>query len=107
MASYKAPVAEINFVLNDVLKVGELSQLPAFTDASPDVIRGVVDEAAKFIERELAPLNRKGDEIGCKYDNGQVKVPPGFTEAFHHFVEGGWVGLANPVEYGGQGLPRG
>jgi alkylation response protein AidB-like acyl-CoA dehydrogenase len=105
MATYKAPVAEINFVLNDVLKVGELSSLPAFTDASPDVIRGVVDEAAKFIERELAPLNRKGDEIGCKYDNGQVAVPPGFAEAYRHFVEGGWVGLANPVEYGGQGLP--
>ncbi|HXG29340.1 MAG TPA: acyl-CoA dehydrogenase family protein [Nevskiales bacterium] len=105
MASYKAPVAEINFVLNDVLNVEQLSRLPAFTDASPDVIRGVIDEAAKFIERELAPLSRKGDEVGCRYDRGEVILPPGYAEAYRKYVEGGWVGLANPTEYGGQGLP--
>jgi alkylation response protein AidB-like acyl-CoA dehydrogenase len=105
MASYKAPVAEISFVLNDILNVAQLSRLPVFAEATPDVIQGAVDEAAKFIERELAPLNRKGDEIGCKFVNGEVEVPPGFVEAYKHYVEGGWVGLANPVEFGGQGLP--
>ncbi len=105
MASYKAPVAEINFVLNQVLNVGELSQLPAFEEATPDVINGVAEEAAKFIERELAPLNHKGDEVGCKHSKDGVTLPPGFKEAYRNFVQGGWVGLANPVEFGGQGLP--
>ena len=105
MASYKAPVAEIDFVLNEVLNLGELNHLPAFADATPDVIQGVIDEAAKFIERELAPLNHQGDQVGCQFKDGEVRVPPGFVEVYKQFVAGGWVGLANPAEFGGQGLP--
>ena len=105
MASYRAPVAEINFVLNDVLGIAELSRLQNFSEATPDVVAGLVDEAARFIERELAPLNRKGDEVGCRLENGEVIVPPGFAETYKRFVEGGWVGVANPTEFGGQGLP--
>lgn len=105
MAGYRAPVQDILFVLNDVLNLGQLQSLPPFSEASPDVIAGVADEAAKFIEGVLAPLSRSGDEVGCKYANREVTVPPGYVEAYKRYVDAGWVGLANPVEFGGQGLP--
>ncbi len=105
MASYKAPTQDILFVLNDVLKIDELTAIERFADASPDIVAGIVEEAAKVIEEEIAPLNHIGDKIGCKYSNGEVEVPPGYVEAYRLFQEGGWVGLANDPAYGGQGLP--
>ena len=105
MATYKAPTQDILFVLNDVLNVNELTSIERFADASPDIVNGIVEEAAKVIEEEIAPLNHSGDEIGCKYADGEVDVPPGYVEAYKLFVEGGWVGLANDPQYGGQGLP--
>ncbi|MGH8530078.1 MAG: acyl-CoA dehydrogenase family protein [Nevskiales bacterium] len=105
MASYQAPVREMLFVLNDVLHVNELQAIPRFAEASPELMAGVIDEAAKFIERELAPLNRTADELGCKYKDGEVVVPPGFAEAYKQYWQGGWVGLAHDAEYGGQAMP--
>lgn len=105
MASYKAPTQDILFVLNDVLKIDELTAIERFADASPDIVAGIVEEAAKVIEEEIAPLNHIGDKIGCKYADGEVEVPPGYVEAYKLFQEGGWVGLANDPAYGGQGLP--
>ena len=105
MASYKAPTQDILFVLNDILKIDELTAIERFADASPDIVAGVVEEAAKVIEEEIAPLNHKGDEIGCKYADGEVDVPPGYVEAYKLFQEGGWIGLANEPDFGGQGLP--
>ena len=105
MASYKAPLREISFVLNDVLGVQRLSKLPGFEEATPDVIEGLLDEAAKLIEQELAPLNHSGDESGCQWQDGVVRPPKGFAEAYKLYWESGWVGLANSTEYNGQGLP--
>lgn len=105
MATYTAPVREIQFVLNDVLNVGQLSQMPHFAEATPDTLNGLVEEAAKFIQAQIAPLNASGDAEGCKLANGEVTVPAGFAEAYRQYWEGGWVGIANPVEYGGAGLP--
>ncbi|MFI4980388.1 MAG: acyl-CoA dehydrogenase family protein, partial [Nevskiales bacterium] len=105
MASYTAPLREIEFVLNDVLNVGQLAKLPAFADATPETLVGLIEEAAKLVQEEIAPLNAKGDEQGCKWNNGEVKVPDGMPEAYKLYWEAGWVGLCNPTEYGGQGLP--
>ena len=65
MASYNAPLREIEFVLNDVLNVGQLAKLPAFADATPETLIGLIEEAAKLVQEEIAPLNAKGDEQGC------------------------------------------
>lgn len=105
MASYTAPLREIDFVLNQVLDVGRLARLPAFAEATPETLMGLVEEAAKLVQEKIAPLNARGDAQGCKWDNGNVKVPDGMPEAYKLYWESGWVGLCNPVEYGGQGLP--
>lgn len=105
MATFKAPVRDIEFALNDILNINELTEIERFAEATPDIVSGVIEEAAKMIEEEIAPLNAVGDSVGCKYADGEVDVPPGYTEAYKLFVESGWVGLANDVEYGGQGLP--
>lgn len=105
MASYSAPRKDILFTLHDVLDAGRLGQLPGYEDVSAELIDGIVDEAARFIEQVLAPLSRSSDDEGCRWENGQVHLPAGYTEAYRQFQEAGWVGLANPTEFGGQGLP--
>ncbi|QJE73322.1 acyl-CoA dehydrogenase [Aerophototrophica crusticola] len=106
MPVYKAPLDEINFVLNDVLNAQSLTQLPGYQDATPDLIQSVLEEAAKLCENELQPLNRSGHEEGCHYENGVVRTPKGFKQAYDKYVEGGWQGLSFDPEYGGQGLPH-
>ncbi len=106
MPSYKAPVDEYRFIMNEVLGVDELSRLPGFEDATPDLIASVLEEAAKFCENILQPLNQTGDAEGCVYENGVVRTPAGFKEAYDKFVEGGWAGLTASPKYGGQGLPH-
>ncbi|MCX7070391.1 MAG: acyl-CoA dehydrogenase family protein [Gammaproteobacteria bacterium] len=105
MATYAAPVREIQFVLNDVLNVGSLTEMPALADATPDTLNGLIEEAAKFIQGQVAPLNAPGDAEGCKLSNGEVTVPKGFIEVYKQYQEAGWVGIANPSEWGGAGLP--
>ncbi|TJY61939.1 acyl-CoA dehydrogenase [Sinimarinibacterium sp. CAU 1509] len=105
MASYKAPLREIGFVLNDVLKVERLSELAVFQDATPDTLSGLIDEAAKLIENQLAPLNAVSDAHGCKLEAGEVTVPPGFTEFYKMYCEAGWNGISQKSEYGGAALP--
>lgn len=105
MASYKAPLQEINFVLNQVLDVGRLAKLPGYEDAAPETLTGLIDEAAKLIEKELAPLNAKSDAQGCVYKDHEVKVPDGFAEFFRKYAEAGWIGIMQKTEYGGAGLP--
>ena len=92
MATYTAPIREINFVLTDVLNVGRLSaEIPAFADATPDVLLGAAEEAAKLIEGQIAPLNHTGDQVGCKVKDGVVTVPPGFAEAYKLYSQAGWM----------------
>ena len=107
MSSYKAPLDDLRFALYDVLGAEALFQQLGFADANRELVDAVLDEAARFTETVLAPLNRIGDEIGCKYDKatGDVAPPPGFKQAFDQFVEGGWTGLTNAPEHGGQGMP--
>ena len=105
MAVYKAPLKEIQFVMNEVLDVSSLAKLPGYEDATPDTIQAVLEEAAKLCENVLFPLNRTGDEEGCHYENGVVRTPKGFKEAYNQFREGGWTATTNDPKYGGQGLP--
>jgi alkylation response protein AidB-like acyl-CoA dehydrogenase len=105
MAVYKAPLKDINFVLNEVLDVSKLATLPGYQDATPDTIQAILEEAAKLCENVLFPLNRTGDEEGCTYENGVVRTPKGFKHAYDMFREGGWTAVTCDPEYGGQGLP--
>jgi len=106
MPIYKAPVEETMFVLNSVLHVDRYNNIPGFAEATPDILRAVLGEAAKFCEDVLTPLNRVGDTAGCRRNaDGSVTTPPGFKDAYDKLVAGGWVGASAPVEFGGQGLP--
>ncbi|MBN9595667.1 MAG: acyl-CoA dehydrogenase C-terminal domain-containing protein [Afipia sp.] len=106
MTIYKAPVEDVSFLLNDVFQIDRYNNLPGFADASADVRAAIIDEAAKFSEQVLQPLNHSGDQEGCtRHDDGRVTTPKGFKEAFKQFADGGWIGLSAPVEFGGQGLP--
>lgn len=106
MPSYTAPIEDIRFLLHDVLKADELSSLPGYEDMNLELIDTVLEEAAKLAENELFPLNQVGDKEGCTYENGVVRTPTGFKEAYNQFREGGWVGLSADPDYGGQGMPQ-
>ena len=106
MPSYKAPLEDVGFLLNDVFHFDRYNNLAGFADASADVREAILGEAAKLSENVLQPLNRTGDLEGCtRHADGSVTTPKGFKDAYKQVTEGGWLGLSAPVEYGGQGLP--
>jgi acyl-CoA dehydrogenase len=106
MPTYKAPVDDALFLLNDVFHLDRYGNLPGFADASPDIVEAVLREAAKFSEEALTPLNRVGDKEGCtRHPDGSVTTPTGFKDAYKQLVAGGWIGISVPAEFGGQGLP--
>ena len=103
--TYVAPVAEQRFVLATIADMAGLATLPRFADATPDLVDAVLDEAAKLTGEVFAPLNRVGDSIGARLDDGEVTLPEGFADAYRLYVEGGWGSLAANPAHGGQGLP--
>jgi acyl-CoA dehydrogenase len=106
MPSYKAPVKDTLFLLNDVFDYARYDNMPGFSEAPLDVVEAVLGEGAKIAEEVLQPLNRSGDMEGCtRHADGRVTTPKGFKEAYKTFAEGGWVGIAGDPAYGGQGLP--
>ena len=107
MAVYKAPIRDMRFVLHEVLEVGAVMKtLPGHEEATTELMDQVLEEAGKFAENELFPLNRSGDEEGCHINDGVVATPKGFKEAYTAYCEGGWPALDGDPNYGGQGLPH-
>jgi len=112
MAVYKAPLRDMQFVLNEVFNAeARWASMPATRDVTPDLADAILGEAAKLAENVLFPLNRSGDEEGCKWvldanQQGVVTTPKGFREAFRQLAEGGWTALSGSPEFGGQGMPK-
>lgn len=105
MSDYQAPVTDMQFTLETLCDWPQLNDLEAFSEATPDLMAAVLEEAAKLSANVIAPLNRKGDLDGSKLVDGSVKTPDGFADAYRHYVEGGWNGLSSTPDWGGQGLP--
>ena len=105
MSEYYAPLKEMQFVLNELVGLTDICQLPGFEDASADVISAVLDEAAKLAGGVLSPLNVIGDQLGSQVVDGQVIPADGFKAAYQQFVDGGWPAVSASAEFGGMGLP--
>src|SRR5579883_3034771 len=106
MATYTPPLRDMKFVLRELFDGDSLQQLKGYGDFSADVVDAVLEEAGKISAEVLFPLNLSGDGEGCTFENGVVRTPKGFEEAYRQFAEGGWCGIAADQEYGGQGLPK-
>ncbi len=107
MSDYKVPMRDIQFVMNELLNFDtHYEQLGMGEDASPDIVAAILEEAAKFCENVIGPLNSVGDEEGCTWNDGEVVTPKGFKEAYTQFVEAGWPSMSHNPEVGGQGLPE-
>ena len=106
MPTYKAPLDDVRFLLNEVLDVEQLSRLPGYEEATPDLLMSVLEEGGKLCEEVLQPINQSGDAEGCRVEDGQVYTPKGFKEAYQEFVAGGWPAMTGDPHYGGQGLPH-
>ena len=106
MPSYKAPVRDSLFLLNEVFRVDRHRNLPGFEDLSAETIEAILEEGGKLAEEVFQPLNLSGDREGCtRHADGRVTPPKGFKAAYDAYREGGWNGLASDPTYGGQGLP--
>jgi alkylation response protein AidB-like acyl-CoA dehydrogenase len=103
--TYTAPLADMRFALREVAGLAEVAALPGYEHATDETVDAVLEEAAKLAGNGLAPLNRDGDKVGSKLENGVVRTPPGFTGIYQEFVGGGWNSLPFDPEFGGQGMP--
>ena len=106
MITYSAPIEDMRFVSRELLAAEASESLPGLEDFTADIEAAILAEAAKLSEEVLFPLNRSGDEQGCQFDNGIVRTPDGFKQAFARYAEGGWTGLGADPAYGGQGVPE-
>ena len=106
MPEYKAPVRDIKFVMQELLDSNSHYQNLGYEDATEDMVDAIIQEAAKFTEQVIAPLNQSGDQQGCTWNDGVVTTPDGFKEAYQQYVEGGWPTLSQNPDFGGQGLPH-
>ena len=104
MPIYSAPVKDIKFILQNVLKIHD-SDIPGYDELDNEYLNAILEEASKISSEVLAPLNAIGDKHGCSFENGIVYTPPGFKEAFNQLKDGGWTGIDCDIKFGGQGLP--
>ncbi|MGB1221226.1 MAG: acyl-CoA dehydrogenase family protein, partial [Alcanivoracaceae bacterium] len=107
MATYKAPLDDMRFVLNDVFEADKLwASMPATAEVTRDLADAILEEAGKMVEGVLLPLNRQGDEQGCTWNDGVVTTPEGFKDAYNTYREMGWTALSGNPAFGGQGMPK-
>ncbi|MDD2919442.1 acyl-CoA dehydrogenase [Rhodoferax sp.] len=104
--SYIAPVKDMLFNIQHLAGIDQIAQLPGMEDAGLETAQAVLEEAAKFCEGVLAPLNWEGDKNPSTWKDGVVTASPGFKQAFKQYTEAGWQGLQHPSDFGGQGLPK-
>jgi len=104
MPVYNAPIQDISFLLNDVLKLQQ-QDIPGYDALEPELLQAILEEGGKLASEVLAPINASGDREGCHLENGVVRTPKGFKDAFDKVKDGGWTGLDCDPEFGGQGLP--
>ncbi|MES2299674.1 MAG: acyl-CoA dehydrogenase [Pseudomonadota bacterium] len=104
--SYKAPLKDMLFVMNELAGLAQVNALPGCEDATIDTVEAVLEENAKFCGSVVAPLNHASDGAPSFWHDGQVTTAKGFKEAFKGFTEAGWQGVQHPTEFGGQGLPK-
>ncbi|MCH2077109.1 MAG: acyl-CoA dehydrogenase [Rhodobacteraceae bacterium] len=102
---YRSPVEDYKFILDDIVPMGPVRETARFAEAQEDVMTAVLGEAGRLCDEVMAPLQRVGDLNPAKLENGVVRTPPGFGEAYQAIAEGGWVGIAAQQENGGMGLP--
>ncbi len=103
---YRAPLADIRFILDEVVPLGTVAATERFAEATPDLTEAVLTEAAKLCDTVMAPVQRAGDLTPARLENGVVRASPGFAEGFRAIADGGWVAVSAPVEHGGMGLPQ-
>ncbi len=106
MAQYQPPLRELQFIYRELFDPKQIEALPGCEEFDAELVSAVLEEAGKFSAEVLFPLNRSGDEEGCRLDDGEVSTPAGFKEAYRQFAEAGWSAIAGDPEYGGQGLPN-
>ncbi len=104
--TYAAPIRQIRFALQSIVGMDRLYGCPAFPDFNDEIAAAVLDEAGRFANEVIAPLNQVGDREGANVQNGRVRLATGFAEAYRGFVAAGWGGVTGPVDHGGQGLPH-
>ena len=107
MQVYDAPLRDMRFVLHELHEADGFGGLAALDEFSPELVDQVLEEAGRFARDVLLPINRVGDEEGCRLENGVVRTPTGFKEAYDAFRESGWTAIAGDPAHGGQGLPEG
>ena len=105
MIPYSAPIQDMRFVLNEVVGMDRIVSLPGYDSATPDMVDAILEEANKLASNVLAPINFSGDQEGSVLENGVVRTPKGFREAYQQYQEGGWNSVPFDPEHGGQGLP--
>jgi len=105
MLTYKAPLRDLRFVYFELFDASDLARLPGYEEATPDLVMDIAEEMGRFASEVLQPLNAVGDREGLRFADGEVKMPPGFVDAYRTYREGGWTALMAKPEFGGQGLP--
>jgi alkylation response protein AidB-like acyl-CoA dehydrogenase len=105
MADYVPPLRDISFVLEQLVDLGDLAKLEAYTHADPDTVFGIIEESGRFVADVVGPLNRIGDAGSTLDGDGKVTTPPGFREAYRRYVDAGWGSVPFPSEFGGGGFP--
>ena len=105
MPIYNAPIRELRFVLNELLVITDCKEIPGYGEVNDDLVDAILEGGARVTEEIWLPLNQVGDEEGCQFENGVVRTPSGFKEAFRAFYEGGWNAISSSPDWGGQGLP--
>ncbi len=105
MSDYFAPLKDMRFVIDEIAGLESISCLPGFEEATPELVEAVLEQAGILANEVFSPLNQPGDEHGTRLEDGVVKSPPGYADAYRQFVENGWQAIGKSTAIGGQGLP--